>query len=78
LLRGLAQEEPKPAASEAGATGHPIFDWLDKQFLHAHRSESEHPTAQPVAAASEEALSVDNFRGLVKSGATLACRCSGQ
>src|SRR5271165_3432007 len=49
LPRGLAQGEPKPAASEAGATGHPIFDWLDKQFLHAHRSESGHPRAQPVA-----------------------------
>lgn len=49
LPRGLAQGEPKPAAPEAGATGHPIFDWLDKQFLHAHRSESGHPRAQPVA-----------------------------
>jgi CBS domain-containing protein len=65
LLRGLAQGEPKPATIEACATGHPIFQWLDKQLLHACRSESGHPTAQPVAAASEEALSVDDFRGLV-------------
>jgi CBS domain-containing protein len=55
LLRGLAQEEPRPATLEAGATGHPIFQWLDKQLLQADRSEGEHPTAQPAAAASEEA-----------------------
>jgi CBS domain-containing protein len=44
LLRGLAQREPQPAAPEAGAIGHRIFAWLDKQFLHAHNSESGHPT----------------------------------
>jgi hypothetical protein len=38
LLRGLAQGEPKHAAPVAGATGHPIFDWLDKQFLHAQQN----------------------------------------
>jgi hypothetical protein len=49
------------------ASGHPIFQWLDKQLLQADCSEGEHPTAQPVAAASEEALCVDDFRGLVTS-----------
>src|SRR5436190_841571 len=52
------------AAPEAGATGPRIFDWLDKQFLHAHRSEGGQPTPHAVAAASKEALSVDDFRGL--------------
>jgi CBS domain-containing protein len=66
LLRGLAQGEPKPATLEACAVGHPIFQWLDKQLLHAYRSKSGHPTAQPVATASEEALSVDDFRGLCR------------
>jgi CBS domain-containing protein len=67
LLRGLAQGEPKPAVLEASATGHPIFQWLDEQLQQAHRSDGEHPTAQPVAAASEEAPSVDDFRSLVTS-----------
>ena len=32
LLRGLAQGERKPAAPKTGPAGHPIFDWLDKQY----------------------------------------------
>ena len=62
LLHGLALGEPKPAAPEAGATGHRIFDWLDKQSPHTHRSEGGHPMAPSVAAASEDALSVDDMR----------------
>jgi CBS domain-containing protein len=69
LLRGLAEGEPKPAApgdtGGAGTTGHRMFAWRDKQFPHAHRSESGHPTAQPLAAPREEAVSVEDFRGLV-------------
>ena len=62
LLRGLARGKPKPATPEAGATEHRIFGSLDRRFPHAHRSASGHPTAQPVAAASEDALSVDEMR----------------
>ena len=39
LLRGLAQGGPKPAAApKTGRTGHPIFDWLDKQFPPAQQN----------------------------------------
>jgi CBS domain-containing protein len=65
LLRELAAQQPKPGARSAVATGHRMFDWLDNQFLHAHRAEDGHPAAQSVAAASDDAFSVDDFRGLV-------------
>ena len=43
LLRGLAQEEPKPAAPGTGATRHPIFNWLDKHFLDAQQNSPRQP-----------------------------------
>jgi CBS domain-containing protein len=43
LLRGLAREEPKPGAPGTDATRHPIFDWLDKQFLDAQQDSPRQP-----------------------------------
>lgn len=64
LLRGLAGEQPKPAAREADATRHRMFGWLNNHFLQAHRSESDHRAAQSYGAVSDT-LSVGDFRGLV-------------